>query len=607
MNDPQRNDPPAEPVAAAWRNRVLALGAGAVLLRLLLFLGRGDYVAFDEGFYLLLGRSLVTGDGFSLIGTPHVTLSPLFPLLAGAAGALLDSWLWGGRVVAALASGLLVLPAWAVFRRLAPPRTAFVAVSLVAVLPSLAPFVVPFWIGADLWVGAEPLLHLLLYAGVALWLAADERGGPWRWAAAGALLGLAFLARPEAVVVWGLLGLVTLGLAAAERSARRLSGALLMAVGFALVCTPYWVYIHDATGRWSLTGRGVAPAQAAAQRVRESGQGTGAAGTIERMLWADDRSYERYLYGLDPSGLRMQSAYWGVAPDTAAAPTGTEPGTGDTPGAAPPAREPPPDRAGQGDPTAASDDDRGQPSMAGLYIRSLGRILPLLLWPFVILGAAQPRSRTVLRRELPIAAALVGTSLAIAFLIAADPRTQLFLVPLLAFYAARGFSLVEDEVQRRAGAGALRAGFIELMLAAVAVVWLLGIDGRRLYLSLVLGSPHHVVAEQNRQVAEELETLVPGRAGPVMSWHPALAVFADRDWRPLPHADLPAIIRYAGASGADVIVLSAYYPPDLKVESLNTRYLVMSVPPGAVQRQPWNLRFEQADSIRAAGVIEPTP
>ena len=34
---------------------VVWLTAGACALRLLAFLGRGDYVAFDEGWYLLLG------------------------------------------------------------------------------------------------------------------------------------------------------------------------------------------------------------------------------------------------------------------------------------------------------------------------------------------------------------------------------------------------------------------------------------------------------------------------------------------------------------------------------------------------------------------------
>lgn len=574
----------------SWSNRVFLLAAAAILLRLLLFLGRGDYIAFDEGFYLLLGRSLVTGDGFSLVGIPHTSLSPLFPILAGAVGRVLGDWVWGGRVVAAVASGLLVLPCWAIFRRIAVPRTAFIACTLVAVLPSMAPFVVPYWIGADLWVGAEPVLHLLLFCGVALWMRADERGGLLIWALTGAVFALAFLARPEAIITWGLLGLAALALAIQRRSGRRLTGAVLMAVGFAVLATPYWLYLHDVTGRWALTGRGVTAASAAA--AAGPGARTGAAGTIERMLWQDDPAYQQRLYGLDASGLRLASSYWGVYQE----PPPDEPTTAapDTAGADAPPSVPPRARAPSDGPSALA-----------LYFRSMGRILPLLLWPFVILGLAQPRPRATLRRELPVSGALLGTSIAIAVLVAVDPRTQLLLVPLLAFYAARGFSLVERQVQQRARGTGVRPGMVEALLATIAVVWLLGIDAQRLYLSVGIGSPHHVVGEQNRGVAEELDTLLGGDAGPVMSWHPSLAVFADRDWRVLPFAGVSEIIRYAGASDAAVIVLSAYYPPDLGVERAGVRYLLIGVPDGAARVDRWNLQIMPGDSIRAVGRLEP--
>lgn len=588
----------------AWSTRVLLLAAAAVLLRLLLFLGRGDYVAFDEGFYLLLGRSLATGDGFSLVGIPHTTLSPLFPILAGAVGRVLGDWVWGGRVVAAIAAGLLVLPCWAIFRRIAVPRTAFIACLLVAVLPSMAPFVVPYWIGADLWVGAEPLLHLLLFAAIALWLRADERGGPLTWALTGATFALAFLARPEAIITWGLLGLAAVAIAVWRRSARHLIGAVVMAVGFAVLATPYWIYLHDASGRWTLTGRGVTAASAAAA-VAPGGR-SGAAGTIEQMLWLDDTTYQERLYALDETGLRLASSYWGVYPEPLPRTLTDE------------VREPAADTAaahaadttraaGSGAAAAAPSRARrpsGAPTTLGLYFRSMGRILPLLLWAFVILGMAQPRARDVLRRELPISAALMGTSIAVAALVAVDPRTQLFLVPLLAFYAARGFSLVEQQVQQRARGTGVRPGLVELLLATIAVVWLLSIDARRLYFSLAIGSPHHVVGEQNRTVAEELDTLLEGRASPVMSWHPALAVFGDHDWRVLPFADMAGIIRYAGASGAAAIVLSAYYPPDIGIERAGIRYLLIDVPEEAERVDGWTLQITPGDSIRAVGRLE---
>lgn len=598
-------EPPAPGPGAtlAWprREHVWLLAVAAVLLRLLLFLGRGDYLAFDEGWYLLLARSLYTGDGYSLIGVPHTALSPLFPILAGAVGVAIDSWVWGGRIVAALASGLLVLPAWAVFRRLAPPRTAFVAVALIAVLPPLAPFVAPYWIGGDLWVGAEPLLHLLLYTGIALWLKADEHGRVAPWALPGVAFGLAFLARPEAILTWGFLGLAALALAAWRRSWRRLAGAALMGLAFLVVAAPYWIYIHEVSGEWTLTGRGIRPAASAARLAGSGGAGGGgAAGTIERMLWEDDDAYAEYLYSLDPTGLRLRSGYWGIQPEIPA----TRASEGEPPPQAPAPTDARQDEEATGAPPAtATPPAAGGRSPVGLFMRTLRIILPLLLWPFVILGIAQPRSRTILRRELPVSLALLGTSIAIAMAVAVDPRTQLFLVPMLAFYAARGFSLVEQEIQRRAEGTELRPGFVELGLAAIAVVWLLAINGERLYVSLAYGSPHHVVGAQNRAVAEELDALLGDDEGPIASWHPAIAVFADRDWRVLPHADLPRILRYEAVAGAEAIVLSAYYPPPLGIENLGTRYLIVPVPERTDPGQPFSIRVERGDSIRAVGVV----
>ena len=587
-----RSAPASTPAAGRSRfapgtpGSVALVVVAAIVLRLTLFLGRGDYLAFDEGWYLLLARSLYTGDGYTLIGIPHITLSPLFPILAGGLGVLLDSWVWGGRIVAALASGLLLVPAWLVFRRLSDARTAFFAVLLLAVIPSMAPFVVPFWIGADLWVGAEPLLHLLLFTGLALWLKAEGDDRLPLWPAAGAAFGLAFLARPEAILTWGLLGLASLFLAFRGRSYRRLTGAVLMGIGFAVVAAPYWLHIHDVTGRWSLTGRAVAPVASALGEG--SGRG-GPAATVERMLWEDDVSYQERLYGLDDSGLRLRSEYWGVYPEgpvpSAASATAPAPQVAPAPVQREPGAEP--------------------PSTIALYFRAMGQVLPLLLWAFVIVGAVRPRAPGQGRLEGAVAFALLGTSLAVAVLVAVDPRTQLFLVPLLALYAARGFALLDETVRDRGGA--LRPGFLAAVLAGAAVVWMLGIHGQRLYRSLVHGSPHHVVGEQNRAVAEELDALTGEGEGPVASWHPALAVYADRDWRVLPLATLPAILRYSSAAGAEVVLLSAYYPPPLGVETLGTRYLILPVPEEASTVGEWGLRVVTSDSIRAVGALSPRP
>lgn len=564
------------------RAPLLVLCALAVVLRLVLLLGRGEYVAFDEGWYLLLGQSLWEGEGYRLTGLRHVTLSPLFPVLAGGMGRLLGDPVWGGRVVAAVASGLLVLPCWSIFRRLAPERTAFLGCVLVATAPALAPFVAPWWIGWDLWVGAEPLAHLLLYGGIALFLRTHGRGSLLPWLGVGALFGLGYLARPEVVIPFGVLGVVIAASAALRwlgdvRRLRPLLLPLLMAAGFAGTALPYWMYLHDATGRWTLSGRGVSIPTPAVVRGRDS-ESTGRRSTsdvIEGMLWRDVTGYVRRLYALDASGTALASSYWGVR--------STAPG--------PPRRETPPDTGAPPPTTSTSEadsvahampgdaeaapDDADLPGSLTLYLRALEVGTPFYVWPFVLLGLVLPGGRH-LRRELLVAAPLVATSALVAVLVATDPRTQLFLVPLLLFYAARGLLRTGDLLEGPARARGVRKGFVRALLVAAVILLFVGTHARRLQLSLTLGSPHHVVGEANHRVGEVLGELVPPDEA-VMSWHPALALFAGRDWRVLPLAGILDLVRYSRAVETEYVVLSVFYPPRI-LEEEPANYLILRIP-----------------------------
>lgn len=588
------------------------LAPAAIALRLLYFLGRGHYVAFDEGWYLLLGRNLFAGHGYTLAGLQHVALSPLFPVLAGALELVLHDAVWAGRVVAAVSAGLLVVPCWFIFRRLAGRRTALIGAGFVAVMPSLAPFTVPFWIGWDLWVGAEFLLHLGLYAGIALALRAAARSSALDWGLAGAAFALAYLARPEAVIPAGIAFLAATAMAVRRRRARALAFPLALAAAFAIVAAPYWAYLHGVTGHWTLTARGVAEAQ-----VRPAGgAAVSARGTpdlsVESMLWDDEAPYARSLYALDASGTRLLNPYWGVPPasDTALVPY-------------PPAPVPaPPESAAgradpQGDAGPASRAGAGTPTGASMFrgplrvLRTLGVLVPWPLWLVLIPGLVVPRRRWR-PAEVWVTGGLLATSVAIALAVAVDPRTQLFLVPMLSFYAARGVRLLGVALDRRGRAGTpappafeLRRGFFRWLATLAVVLVLMGVGGRRLLLSLRLGSPHHVVAEQNYQVGRMLDRRLPPDAT-VMSWHPAIAVYARRDWRVLPYAPFPRIVTYANAVGCETVVISEYYPSRPLIEQMDQRYLILTVPPGAAGVERWGLAMGDTTDLYAfASLVRP--
>jgi 4-amino-4-deoxy-L-arabinose transferase-like glycosyltransferase len=599
--------PTTPPRAGAW-HPLSWLVPAVIALRLLLFIGRGDYVAFDEGWYLLLGRNLMAGEGFSLSGLRHVTLSPLFPILAGATDLLLANAVWSGRIVAAVAAGLLVIPCWSIFRRLSGRRTATLACVIVAALPGLAPFVVPYWIGRDLWVGAEPLLHLFLFTGIALVLRARAHGRARDWIAAGGAFALAYLARPEAVLVFGFIGLI-LGLAALHaRSVATIGRLALFALAFALTSAPYWAYLHDVLGRWTLTGRGIEVSVRAAEHSTSAAD-AGPASTIERMLWRGDASlYVQRLYSLDASGTRLASTYWGYPPaprapaqaaiterSTAAAPP-HGPGVAPTGTAAVVAL-----------PGAAPAGVAREPTRLRLYGRALATILPWFTWPFVALGVFAALARTRSARhprfvELLVALPLLCTSVAIARVVAIDPRTQLFILPLAAFYSARGLRTAGVQLHRRLRGTQIRRGFVQGALVAITLILLLGTQARWLYMSLGVGSPHHLAGASNREIGAALRQAMPPGAT-VMSWHPAIALYAGRDWRVLPHAELDDIVRYALAVRSEHVVISRFYPgPQLAVEAAS-EHVVIRVPP--VPGDSWTLQLSRGAAPFLYGELMP--
>lgn len=575
------------------RRPVLLLTLGAILLRLLMLLGRGHYVAFDEGWYLLLGRNLWSGAGYTLSGLDHVTLSPLFPILAGFVALLIDDIVWAGRLVAAVCAGLLVAPCWYLFRRLANESVATLGALFVAVAPALAAFTVPFWIGWELWVGAEPVLHLFLFSGIALALRAFDRPS-WAVAAAcGAAFALAYLSRPEAIVVFALLGsgFVVASLRDRALLRPRLVSAVVCVIAFVIIATPYWLYLHDRLDRWTITGRGVEVVSA------DGAGGSGATATIERMLWEDEEGYVRRLYALNEDGTALASDYWGVRPDAAPI-QAIEPAD-----SAPDISAPRRDAATRRGDAPPDETDVPQTSAIGRYLRALLTIFPWYAWLFALIGFALPSAPRRREAELLIGMPLFAASVLIAVIIATDPRTQLFLVPLLAFYLGRGVVAAGDAIQRRVGRE-LRPSIAIACVAATLALVMVGVSMRRLYLSAAVGSPHHIVGAENAEVGRRLAGSMPVD-GTIMSWHPALALYAERDWRVLPFAPMDRIVRYARLQPGAHVLLSVFYPPPILQGENAPHYLVVPIPADLPDAPTYRIGISGEADLLARGVIAP--
>lgn len=228
----------------------IALLALAVRLALVLWADRA--IRWDEPDYLTLARNLATGRGFSVAGHPELHYAPLFPLVASLFYRLLGNLKAASDAVYVLAGAALIVPFFALVRRLFGGRVALAASLLLALCPALNASVL-YW-----GTMTEPLYLLCIFAGLWLtWVAAESgRVGPA--VAAGAGFALAYLTRPEGSFYAALGALVLAVGVVARRQARSgkawlaLGGYLLAAL---LVAMPYLVYIHAQTGRWMVSGK----------------------------------------------------------------------------------------------------------------------------------------------------------------------------------------------------------------------------------------------------------------------------------------------------------------------------------------------------------------
>jgi hypothetical protein len=154
----------------------------------------------------------------------------------------------------------------------------------------------------------------------------------------------------------------------------------------------------------------------------------------------------------------------------------------------------------------------------------------------------------------PLAAAIVPAAVTYP-----EPRALLPLVPVTALGAGLLWARLSPELWNRARHGrrwtAALAAALLILLVFPAVR-----DGFRAARG---DTPLQQVASAQRAVGTYLRERLDENAI-VMSWHPALGVWAERDWRVLPYEPLERIVRYAQAQRVRAIVFSRFHPSPLR-------------------------------------------
>jgi 4-amino-4-deoxy-L-arabinose transferase-like glycosyltransferase len=229
-----------------WALVLVALGLRIVLALL------PRAIRWDEPDYLWLGKNLLTGVGYTIVGVPELHYTPLLPILSGAVYVLTGDPELGTSVWYVLLGALVVLPVYGLARRIYGRPVARLAGILVALFPALSSAIL-YW-----GTMTEPLFIFCIYC--ALWMAIvalDERKW-WAYALTGTFVSLAYLSRPEGIIWAAALGAFFILVWIKRRRLwrwRTLGQAAAYVALFVALAIPYAVYMHAHTGKWMATGK----------------------------------------------------------------------------------------------------------------------------------------------------------------------------------------------------------------------------------------------------------------------------------------------------------------------------------------------------------------
>lgn len=215
----------------------IALAALAVRVLWLVMQGPTE-ITWDGAEYARTAENLLHGHGFvGMHGTPMVIFPPMYSLFIAALIPLTGSGEAAGVIVSLLAGATIVLPVYAIARRLYRPEAGIAAAAIVACLP--------FAVDMSTIVLSDALFACLAASALYYLIRTLQEGGLRDAVAAAAFFGVAYLTRPEGLVMaaaGGVAGAVAFALLPALRRNLVRCGALYVVV-LAVIAAPYVAYL----------------------------------------------------------------------------------------------------------------------------------------------------------------------------------------------------------------------------------------------------------------------------------------------------------------------------------------------------------------------------
>jgi len=212
-------------------------------------------VSFDEVNYLKLAAS---GNLEGVKNVLHTYWSPFYPLVVALFSKLVTNFELAGRLVSIVSGSLIILPVYVFARRNVSRKVAVVTGIFLAFLPAFA--------FLSTRAQTEALYTLIAVTGVFLGWQILNKPSIKNAIILGVLFGSAYLTKPEGsgflIVFIGTLFVVALFQIIRRQRPWKLIISGFLAIGFfLLVASPYLVFLHKATGKWTISAKGKANQQ----------------------------------------------------------------------------------------------------------------------------------------------------------------------------------------------------------------------------------------------------------------------------------------------------------------------------------------------------------
>ena len=478
---------------------VLSLALRTVLILL------KDGVGTDEVLYLLVGKNVWEGKGFTLLGYPMTMIHPLLPIVTGFFSLFTDNLESGSTFVYVVFGTLTLVPFYLLVRSISGYQIAKIATSLLAVY---SPLLLSFYWGSM----TEPLYTFWMVLSLFTFHQAMESRMPSRFAISGMCFALLYLSRSEGFIfflVFSLYLMCAHGIRKELYKKSFLVNLLSFVLCFLLISMPYPLFIKKHTGTLTLSGK------------------------IKLILLAgamDITTREGYVGRLTTDGESFVN-YEDLVKDKTVADMILE------------------------NPKVLVGGSFLQ--IKNFFVTLVSwKVYPLFLMPFLILGIFHdPWDRERLKNELFLFLSCTPFLVFLSFLI--WPRYLLPMTPILLIWTARGIYGLQKWMQQsaeniftstRAANSSIRA--IPMVLVILPLVIILVAKPIKAKLLVQYPVEYKIAGSwMNENLPEDAL---------ILARKPEIAYYAKRLMHPLPNEDLPRVVHYARRNHIGYMVLDEF-------------------------------------------------